>query len=57
MVRLIALYCFYQHSTFIYKMTKGRMMAYTPSHLPGSDVPQDSHLPNSSGRPRKGFAS
>jgi len=28
-----------------------------PSHFPASEVPQDSHLPNSRGSPRKGFDS
>lgn len=28
-----------------------------PSHFPGSEVPHDSHFPNSMGRPRNGFES
>lgn len=28
-----------------------------PSQFPRSEVPQDSHFPNSRGRPRKGFES
>lgn len=30
---------------------------FIPSHSPASAVPQDSHFPDSSGRPRNGFDS
>lgn len=36
---------------------KTKMKRHIPSHCPGSEVPHDSHLPTSSGRPRKGFES